>query len=592
MNEHFKPEAPKPRAISQFTRAIFKHRRIFIEAMVGTFVLNMIGLATALYSMTVYDRVIPNSGFDTLWVLTVGVLIAVILELVLKQVRATMVDRACKAIDIDLSDFFFTRALNIRMDARPRSIGTFAAQVRMFESVRAFMTSTTLFVLADIPFAVLFVGVIALIAGPVALVPLLLLPVSVVTGMIFMRPIERMTNANVMESNQKNGLLIESIDGVETIKALAAETTFRGRWHALTLKMADNELDLKSLSGLSTNLTAVIQQLSYVGMIAVGVYGIASGSLTMGGLIACSIISGRALGPFSQIAALLVQWQHSKAALKGLDGIMRSPIDGEVEDGRAISPETCNLELRLQEVHFAYEQQHEAIEIPALLVRPGDRIAVIGAIGSGKSTLLKLLSGLYRPSQGRVFLDGVDCAHLSPDYLRRNIHYLPQDARLFNGSLRENLIIGMQDPGDEAILTAARATGLDRVIAAHPKGLNLYISEGGLGLSGGQRQLVTLTRLLMSKRGILLLDEPTSSIDGPLEEQVTASVIGAVAPGDVLVMVTHKNNLLRQVNRIILMDRGKIAMDGPRDAVLAKLMQNQQAVQSMPTVPRAQAGAA
>lgn len=592
MNEHFKPEAPKPRAISQFTRAIFKHRRIFIEAMVGTFVLNMIGLATALYSMTVYDRVIPNSGFDTLWVLTVGVLIAVILELVLKQVRATMVDRACKAIDIDLSDFFFTRALNIRMDARPRSIGTFAAQVRMFESVRAFMTSTTLFVLADIPFAVLFVGVIALIAGPVALVPLLLLPVSVVTGMIFMRPIERMTNANVMESNQKNGLLIESIDGVETIKALAAETTFRGRWHALTLKMADNELDLKSLSGLSTNLTSVIQQLSYVGMIAVGVYGIAAGSLTMGGLIACSIISGRALGPFSQIAALLVQWQHSKAALKGLDGIMRSPIDGEVEDGRTISPETCNLELRLQEVHFAYEQQHEAIEIPALLVRPGDRIAVIGAIGSGKSTLLKLLSGLYRPSQGRVFLDGVDCAHLSPDYLRRNIHYLPQDARLFNGSLRENLIIGMQDPGDEAILTAARATGLDRVIAAHPKGLNLYISEGGLGLSGGQRQLVTLTRLLMSKRGILLLDEPTSSIDGPLEEQVTASVIGAVAPGDVLVMVTHKNNLLRQVNRIILMDRGKIAMDGPRDAVLAKLMQNQQAVQSMPTVPRAQAGAA
>lgn len=592
MNEHFKPAAAKPRAIDQFTRAIFKHRRIFFEAMVGTFVVNMIGLATAMYSMTVYDRVIPNSGFDTLWVLTVGVLIAVILELVLKQVRATMVDRACKAIDIELSDHFFTRALNIRMDARPRAIGTFAAQVRMFESVRAFMTSTTLFVLADIPFAVLFVGVIALIAGPVALVPLLLLPVSVLTGLLFMKPIERMTNANVMESNLKNGLLIESIDGVETIKALAAEKSFRGRWHALTLKMADNELDLKSLSGLSTNLTSVIQQLSYVGMIAVGVYGIASGSLTMGGLIACSIISGRALGPFAQIAGLLVQWQHSKAALKGLDGIMRSPIDGEVEDGRAISPETCKLELRLQEVHFAYEPQHEAIEVPALTVRAGDRIAVIGAIGSGKSTLLKLLSGLYRPSQGRVFLDGVDCAHLSPVYLRRNIHYLPQDARLFNGSLRENLIIGMQDPGDEAILTAARATGLDRVIAAHPKGLNLYISEGGLGLSGGQRQLVTLTRLLMSKRGILLLDEPTSSIDGPLEEQVTASVIGAVAPGDVLVMVTHKNNLLRQVNRIILMDRGKIAMDGPRDAVLAKLMQNQQAVQSMPTVPRAQAGAA
>ena len=555
----------------------------------GTFVLNMIGLATAMYSMTVYDRVIPNSGFDTLWVLTAGVLIAVVLELVLKQVRATMVDRACKAIDIDLSDLFFTRALNIRMDARPRAIGTFASQVRMFESVRAFMTSTTLFVIADIPFALLFVGVIALIAGPVALVPLVLLPVSVITGLAFTRPIRRMTNANVMESNLKNGLLIESIDGIETIKALAAEKTFRGKWHELTVKMAGNELDMKSLSGLSTNLTSVIQQLSYVGMIAVGVFGISSGSLTMGGLIACSIISGRALGPFSQIAGLLVQWQHSKAALKGLDGIMRSPIDGQ-GDGAPVSPETCNLELRLQDVHFSYEQQHEAIEVPLLTVRAGDRIAVIGAIGSGKSTLLKILSGLYRPSAGRIFLDGVDCAHLSPDYLRRNIHYLPQDARLFNGSLRENLIIGMEDPGDEAILSAARSTGLDRVIAGHPKGLNLYISEGGLGLSGGQRQLVTLTRLLMSRRGILLLDEPTSSIDGPLEEQVTTSVFGSVAPGDVLVMVTHKNNLLRQVNRIILMDRGKIAMDGPRDAVLAKLTQNQQAVQSMSTAPRGQVG--
>lgn len=589
MTDPRKEDAPKPQAFAQFVKAIFKHRGIFLEGMVGTFVVNAIGLATAMYSMTVYDRVIPNSGFETLWVLTGGVLIAVVLELVLKQVRATMVDRACKAIDIELSDFFFARALGIRMDARPRAIGTFAAQVRMFESVRAFLTSTTLFVLADIPFAILFVGVIALIAGPVALVPLVLVPLSVATGVMFIKPFERMTNQNVLESNLKNGLLIESIDGIETIKALAAEKHFRGRWHALTLKMADNELAMKSLSSLSTNLTQVIQQLSYVGMIATGVYCIASGSLTMGGLIACSIISGRALGPFAQIAGLLVQWQHSKAALKGLDGIMRSPVDGEVEDGKPVAPETCSLELRLQEVHFAYEPQHEAIDVPALTIRAGERIAVIGPIGSGKSTLLKLLAGLYRPSQGRAFLDGVDFAHLSPDYVRRNIHYLPQDARLFNGSLRENLILGTVDQGDEAILAAARATGLDRVIASHPKGLNLYISEGGLGLSGGQRQLVTLTRLLMSKRGIMLLDEPTSSIDGPLEDQVTAAFTGAVGTNDVLVMVTHKNNLLRHINRLILMDRGKIVMDGPRDAVLAKLAPKPQP----PQLPaRVQAGAA
>ncbi len=565
-----------PRALGLFLRAIYSHKRIFLEAIAATIVINAIGLATSLYSMQVYDRVIPNNGLQTLWVLTFGVLLAMIFELSLKQVRALMVDRACKAIDLDLSDHFFGRALAIRMDRRPRSIGSFAAQIRLFETVRTFLTSTTLFMLADIPFALMFVGVIALISGPVALVPLLLLPVSIVTGLLFIRPISRLTNQNVLESTLKNGLLIESIDGIETIKALAGEKSFLARWHNLTVHMGDGELELKYMSGMSTNLTQVIQQLSYVGMVAAGVYAITSGNLTMGGLIACSIISGRALAPIAQISGLLVQWQHSKAALKGLDGILQSPADGEVENGLPVLPETCHMEMRLEDVHFAYEPQHEALQVPALQIRPGERIAIIGPIGSGKSTLLKLLSGLYPPSVGRAFLDGVDMAHLTPDYLRRHIHYLPQDARLFNGSLRENLILGCEDPGDEVILSAARATGLDRIIAQHPRGLGLYITEGGQGLSGGQRQLVTLTRLLLSKRGILLLDEPTASIDGPMEEQVIQGILGSLDQNDVLIMVTHKTSLLRHVGRIIVMDRGRLAMDGPRDAVLAKLMQKPQ----------------
>lgn len=566
--------AKGPRALDRFVQAILSHKRVFFEAMLGTFVLNLIGLATAMYSMTIYDRVIPTGGFQTLWVLTVGVLLAVLLELAMKQVRTLMVDRACKAIDIELSGVFFGRALGIRLDARPRSIGTFAAQLRMFESVRAFLTSTTLFLIADIPFALLFVAVIATIAGPVALVPLVLVPVSVAIGVLFIKPFERMTSESVLESNLKNGLLIESIDGIETIKALAAEDSFAARWQALTLKLADNELAMRSLTGLSANLSQAIQQVSYVGMVAVGVYGITSGNLTMGGLIACSIISGRALGPFAQIASLLVQWQHSKAALKGLDAIMQSPVDGEPEDGQPVSPQTCGLELRLQEISFAYEPQAEVVSIPSLLIRPGERIAVIGPIGSGKSTLLKLLAGLYRPSKGRAFLDGVDFAHLDRDFVRRNIHYLPQDARLFNGTLRDNLVLGLAaDPRDDAVLAAARATGLDRVVAQHPKGLNLPIFEGGRGLSGGQRQLVTLTRLLMSKRGILLLDEPTSSIDGPLEDQAAGALFDAIDARSVVVMVTHRNSLLRHVDRVIAMDRGRVMMDGPRDAMLAKLTQ-------------------
>ena len=264
-----------------------------------------------------------RSGLSTLWVLTLGVLGAMVFELVLKQVRSHLVDRACKAIDLELSDFFFQRALAVRMDQRPRTIGTFAAQIRLFESVRQFLTSTTLFVMADLPFALVFIGVIALLAGPVALVPLLLVPVSVATGLIFIGPIARLAQANVQESSARNGVLIESVDAIESIKAVGAEPAFAQRWHALTARIGEGDNRLKAMSGLSGHLAQLIQQLSYVGMITYGVSQIMDGHLTMGGLIACSIISGRALGPIAQLSSLLVQWQHARAALQGLDALDR-----------------------------------------------------------------------------------------------------------------------------------------------------------------------------------------------------------------------------------------------------------------------------
>lgn len=566
------PAAPSGRALRLFAQAIWRQRLIFIEAIVGTTVLNLIGLATSLYSMQVYDRVIPNAGLSTLWVLTIGVLAAMVFELVLKHVRAGMVDKACKAIDLDLSDRFFQRALAVRMDQRPRTIGTFAAQIRLFETVRQFFTSTTLFVLADIPFALLFIGVIALIAGPVALVPLILVPISVAAGLMFIRPLARLTQANVLESNLKNGLLIESIDGIETLKTLHAQQGFARRWHELTTRIGEGENRLKSLSGLSAHLTALIQQVSYVAMIAFGVTQILEGHLTMGGLIACSIISGRALGPVAQLSGILVQWQHARAALQGLDGLMALPVDGESPTGQLVAPDTLRPQLRLEAVRHAHTPQHEALQIEQLQLQPGERVAVIGPIGSGKSTLLKLLTGLWRPTQGRVFIDGIDMAHLDPERLRPQVRHLPQDARLFQGTLRENLILGRPDPGDEAILQAARATGLDQVIARHPLGLGLPIAEGGSGLSGGQRQLVALTRLLLMPGQVMLLDEPTAALDGSMEDKALGALLAALQPDDVLVLVTHKVSLLRAVQRVIVMDQGRILMDGPRDAVMAKLM--------------------
>ena len=562
-----------PASASEWFRyALKKQRRIFLEAVFATFMISSIGLAASLYTMQVYDRVVPTQGFATLWVLTVGVLLAMVLEFTLKQVRAHMVDRASKAIDLELSGVFFGKALDIRMDARPATVGTFASQIRHFESVRNFMTSSTLFMMADAPFALFFIGVIALIAGPVALVPLVMVPVAVLAGLMFRNPIERLTSEHMAESNRKNGLLIEAIDGIESVKAVGGEWKMLDRYRQLTATIANSELRMRGLSTSSTNLTQSIQQLSYVGMIAVGAYAITNGSLTMGGLIACSIISGRALAPLAQIPQFIVQWKHAKIALKSLDGIMAMPSDRE-SDTRLLVPEICTGHIRLEQAAFGYQPEKPTLEVPILTLRPGERVAVLGSVGSGKSTLVKLLSGLYKPSSGAMYLDGMDVTQIAPEFVREHIGYLPQDVRLFNGTLRENLTLGLPTPSDTRLLQACSLTGMDQIIQAHPKGLELPINEGGRGLSGGQRQLVGLTRLLLARPKVMLLDEPTASMDAVLEARVMKHLFEEMDPAAVIVVVTHKLGLLTHVNRIVVVDKGRVVLDGPRDEVLLRLRQ-------------------
>jgi ATP-binding cassette subfamily C protein LapB len=549
-----------------FVYAARKRRGVFFEAIFATFVLSTFGIMSALYTMQVYDRVVPTKGFSTLWVLTIGVFIAIFFELIMKLVRSHLVDKASKAIDLELSAVFFSKALAIRSDCRPQTVGTFASQIRHFESVRNFMTSSALFILADAPFALIFILVIYIIAGPVAFVPLLMIPVGLLIGLAMKGPIERYTAESMEESNKKNGLLIEAIDGVESVKAASAEWKLEDRWRELTKTITATDLKSKLLTAFSTSSTQSIQQLSYVGIVAAGAYSIVNGNLTMGGLIACSIISGRALTPLAQMPSMIVQWKHAKIALDVLDGIMALP--SEREHQRLVVPDNCNGQIKLNQVAFAYEENAPQVTVEKLAFKPGDRVAVLGAVGSGKSTLIKILSGLYQPQQGGVFLDDMDMSLVANEFVREQIGYLPQEVRLFNGTLRENLVLGLPSMSDTQILKAAALTGLDQAIQNHPSGLEINISEGGKGLSGGQRQLVGLTRLLLARPKVMLLDEPTASMDTRLEEFVMNQLFEQLPDDSVIVLATHKAGVLKHVNRIVVMDSGRVTLDGPKQEVL------------------------
>ena len=553
-----------------FIHAILKRRRVFMEAVIATFVISMLGLGASFYSLQVYDRVIPTQAHATLMALTVGVGIAVLFEFILKQVRSLMVDRGCKAIEEVLSEVFFQRMLDIRMEARPRTVGSFAAQVRQFELVRSFMSSSTVFLLADLPFCFLFIAVIGFIGGSLAVIPLVLLPLVLTSSIWLNWRIGRLTRRQLQDARLKNGLLVDVIDGIESIKASGAETKMLHRWRQLVASSSSLELDTRYLSTMASHLAQLLQQLSYVAIIGLGAWMVSAGEISMGALIACSILSNRALSPITHIASWVTQWQHAKEALRGLDDMMRLPID-QPSIGSAIMPSACSGELRLEQATFAFSDKLTALQPTTMTISGGERVAIVGPIGSGKSTLIRLLSGLYRPLSGKIFLDGVDMALLARDFLREQIGYLPQDVRLVHGTLRDNLTLGITPPNDSALLEAAKMTGLDRVIGTHPQGMELPIQEGGRGLSGGQRQLLGLTRLLIRQPAVLLLDEPTAAMDAELEASVMQSLLAALPTSTTVVLVTHKANLLRLVDRVIVMDQGRILLDGPRSEVLTKL---------------------
>jgi ATP-binding cassette subfamily C protein LapB len=550
-------------------REIFSHKATIREVILCGLMINVVALIASFYSMQVYDRVIPTAAAQTLMVLTVGVLAVALFELAARRVRSRLYDELVDQVDQRLARMVYLRFLAVRRDQLPHSVGSLASQMRGYETVRGFFTSTTTNLLVDAPFALVFMLVIFSIGGPIALVPLVFFLLSLGIGLYYHGQVEEHARNAAAASNRKAGLLVETVEGAETIKSGQGGWRMLARWMHTTDSARDSELAMRSISEHSQHLTALFQQCSYVLLVASGALMVSHGSLTMGGLIACSILAGRVLGPVSMIPSQLMQWAHTKAALQGLDRLWK--LESDHQDQEPVVIERLRGHYRFDAVSFQYQGQ-QALSVPSLTIAPGEKVGVLGPVGAGKTTLLRLLSGMYKPHAGRILLDDVDLAQIAKPALAEHVGYVQQDGRLFAGTLRDNLILGLLDPGDEAILAAARQTGLlASVIARHPKGLGQDIHEGGSGLSGGQRQLVNLTRAFLRQPRIWLLDEPTASMDRNLEAHVTDALRGALSPSTTLVLVTHKADMLDLVDRLIVVADHKIVLDGPKNEVLRAL---------------------
>ena len=552
------------------------YRGIVIEAVVASFLINMLALAVSLFSMQVYDRVIPTRSEYTLIILASGVGLVIMFETFMKFARSKIMDKVVVNLDQYLSREVFQRLLNVRIDQMPGSVGSMAAQLRGYEQVRGFYTASTLFGLVDIPMAVIFVTLIIIIGNPlVALVPIVAAIIAIILGIGARKKIDSIAAVGAQASYQKTGILVETVEGVETIKAGSGNWKFLSRWLDVMNITTKNDLDMKHANDNLSYLSQMIQQTSYVGIVIVGSFVVMSGDMTMGGLIACSILGGRILAPVMGIPGLLVQHSHAKAAKANIEQLFSLQQDNHGVS-HPLSPTHIAGSFQLEKVSFNYQDNDQpALAINSLNITAGERIAILGPIGSGKSTLLKVLSGLYAPTQGRILLDGLDIQQISRESLSEQVGYLQQDHRLFQGTLRENLLIGLPAVSDDFMRDALVKTGLIKLVASHSSGLDLPISEGGKGLSGGQKQLVAFTRLLLTKPSILLMDEPTASMDNRQELQCIDVLKKEFRQGQTLIVATHKMPLLQLVDRIIIMDGQQIVMDGPKAQVLAKLQGNE-----------------
>ena len=553
-----------------------EQKKYLYYAIIASVSINLLALGSSFYSMQVYDRVIPTNGVSTLVALTVGVSIAIFLEMILKLSRGSIIDQASKNMDIKYSHNIFDRFLSIRSDNMPKGIGSLSSKIDSYVMVRGFITTVSTFIFIDFPFAFFFLGIITLIGGvEIGQLILVFIITSILIGFIFKNKIEVLIKSSTLASHKKHGLLVESVENSQKIKTTGASWSVMNKWSQFTEDAINDDIHVKHYTDISTYLATFVQQISYVATVALGAYLIGTTSdLTMGSLIAITILSNKVFQPMAQIPGLFVQWGRAKVAVEDLDGLYKLDSDNEGVD-RPITSQLQSYSLLCKDLKFAYSQDSATLNIPNLQIQPGEKVAILGVIGAGKSTLLKILSGLYKPTSGKVLLDGIDMQQLSKDNVSNTIGYLEQDTKLFSGTLRDNLSIGLVSITDEKILEVCKLTGLIGLISSLPKGLDTEVPEGGESVSGGQRQLIALTRMLIGESKVLLLDEPTASMDEGTEKRILTILQKNITQEQTLIVVTHKPALLSLVDRIIILTEQGIVADDKKEIILEKLQNNE-----------------
>jgi ATP-binding cassette subfamily C protein LapB len=553
---------------------MFKSRRWLTDILVATVIINVLAVATSIFAMQVYDRVVPTLAYATLTTLVMGMFIVLLLDGLLKTIRARTLDSVSCAVDKAVSQQVFDHVMHLQLDERPRSLGTLAAQVGGLDLVRQFFSSGVVFALVDLPFALFFIAMIAIIGGHIGWVYLMLLPIALTLGWVTQRRLRRLLKQQMMRSNERQGLLVDAIQGAESIRANNATWRFSAQWQEITQTISSHNIRQKAISNFATVITGSLSTAAYVSAIVVGVGQIEAGNLTMGALIACSILGGRVIAPVAQSVQYLVQWQSVAQALEMVNQVLMLNTERR-EDQSLLLPDQLPEKISLDAVTFSYpESPIRQLNISQLTFTAGERVVLLGAIGSGKSTLLKVLAGLYKPAEGRIKLGQADLWEIDPNIVADQVSYLPQSVHLFKGTLRSNLALSGA-VSDSHLLQVSEQLGIDKIAADDSLGMDLAISEGGEGLSGGQRQLVGLGRTFLAQPKIWLLDEPTASLDNESEQKVLQALKDNVKADDILIISTHRPALAMKIaNRVIVMHRGEIINDGKPEEVLSKVMSN------------------